>query len=348
MTTPEKIRIGVIGAGGNTKLKHIPGLKAIEGVSVDVVCNRSETSSRKVAEEFGIGRIASSWQEVVADDSIDAICIGTWPYLHAPITIAALEAGKHVLTEARMAMNANEAEDMLKASLARPDLVAQIVPSPFTLKWDQTIKKILESSELGDIREINVIKTLPMNANEQDPMNWRQNIEYSGNNTMMLGIYYEVVQRWIQKNPSRVWSHGRIFTKSRVNAETDGPEEIKIPESLTFVADYGDGLQLTGIMSGIELGSGRDEYAISGAKGTIRLDLKTGKLYRSLLGKEEQIVDPQEEDVADWNVEADFIESIREGKPVSLTSFTDGLNYMKFTDAARNSFNSGGEWMTIS
>ncbi len=153
----------------------------------------------KAADDFGIGRIASSWQEVIADDSIDAICIGTWPYLHAPITIAALEVGKHVLTEARMAMNAKEAEEMLNASLSRPDLVAQIVPSPFTLKWDLTIRKILESGELGSLREISVIKTLPMNANEQEPMNWRQNIEYSGNNTMMLGIYYEVVQRWIQK-----------------------------------------------------------------------------------------------------------------------------------------------------
>jgi len=348
MATSENIRIGVIGAGTNTKLKHIPGLQAIEGVSVDVVCNRSEASSRKAADDFGIGRIASSWQEVIADDSIDAICIGTWPYLHAPITIAALEVGKHVLTEARMAMNAKEAEEMLNASLSRPDLVAQIVPSPFTLKWDLTIRKILESGELGSLREISVIKTLPMNANEQEPMNWRQNIEYSGNNTMMLGIYYEVVQRWIQKNPSRVWSHGRIFTKNRDNAEVGGPSEVEIPESLTFVADYEDGLQLTGIMSGIELGSGRDEYAISGAKGTIRLDLKTGKLYRSLLGEEEQIVEPRKEDVADWNVEADFIASIREGTAVSLTNFTDGLNYMKFTDAARTSFNAGGEWMAIS
>ena len=348
MATSENIRIGVIGAGTNTKLKHIPGLQAIEGVSVDVVCNRSEASSRKAADDFGIGRIASSWQEVIADDSIDAICIGTWPYLHAPITIAALEGGKHVLTEARMAMSAKEAEEMLNASLSRPDLVAQIVPSPFTLKWDLTIRKILESGELGSLREISVIKTLPMNANEQEPMNWRQNIEYSGNNTMMLGIYYEVVQRWIQKNPSRVWSHGRIFTKNRDNAEVGGPSEVEIPESLTFVADYEDGLQLTGIMSGIELGSGRDEYAISGAKGTIRLDLKTGKLYRSLLGEEEQIVEPRKEDVADWNVEADFIASIREGTAVSLTNFTDGLNYMKFTDAARTSFNAGGEWMAIS
>ena len=56
---------------------------------------------------------------------------------------------------------------------------AQIVPSPFTLKWDATIIDILNSGELGRLLEISVIKTLPMNANPGDPMNWRQNIEYT-------------------------------------------------------------------------------------------------------------------------------------------------------------------------
>lgn len=347
MGTLEDIRVGVIGAGSNTKLKHIPGLQAIEGVTVDMVCNRSEASSQNAADQFEIARIASKWKDVVADDSIDAICIGTWPYLHAPITIAALEAGKHVLTEARMAMNAKEAEEMLDASMSKPDLVAQIVPSPFTLRWDKTITKMLDSGELGDLREINVIKTLPMNANEQEAMNWRQNIEYSGNNTMMLGIYYEVVQRWIQREPNRLWSHGRIFTKERGDAENGTSNNVDIPESLTFVADYDDGLQLTGLMSGVELGSGRDEYAISGSKGTLRLDLKAGILYHTPLGGEEHAIEPREEDVAEWNVEANFVDSIREKSPVTLTNFQDGLNYMKFTDAARASFNAGGEWISL-
>jgi len=347
MGKTDNLRVGVIGAGTNTRLKHIPGLEAIEGVSVDVVCNRSEASSRKAADEFGIARTANSWQEVVEDPAIDAICIGTWPYLHAPITIAALDAGKHVLTEARMAMNAEEAQQMLDAAKAHPEVVAQIVPSSFTLKWDRTIAKILESGELGTLREISMIKTLPMNANSEDPMNWRQNIEYSGNNTMMLGIYYEVAQRWLKREPHRVWAHGRIFTADRQNPETGDLRKVEIPESITFTADYEDGLQLSGYMSGVELGSGRDEYAISGSKGTLRLDLKTGTLYRALLGSEESVVEPKDEDVSDWNVEADFVDSIRNGTRVTLTHFEDGLNYMKFTDATRESFNAGGEWVSI-
>lgn len=347
MSSSEKIRVGVIGAGTNTKLKHIPGLQAIDGVSVDVVCNRSEESSQKAADAFGIPRIASDWKAVVADDSIDAICIGTWPYLHAEISIAALRAGKHVLTEARMAMNAVEGQAMIDASSERPELVAQIVPSPFTLKWDATIKEILEAGELGDLREIRSIKTLPMNVDSSAPLSWRQDIEYSGNNAMMLGIYYEVVQRWIQRQPSRVWAFGQIFSESRFDPETGRDKSVRIPESLSYTAVYDDGLQLTGLMTGMELGSGRDEYAICGSKGTLRLDLQTGTLFQILIGETQTIIDPKSETIGSWNVEADFIDSIRSGRPVTLTSFQDGLAYMKFTDAVKASFDADGAWQSI-
>ena len=347
MSEEGAIRIGVIGAGANTRLKHIPGFQSIDGVTVDVICNRSEASSGKAADEFGVERIARSWREVVEDESIDAVCIGTWPYLHAPITIAALEAGKHVLTEARMAMNADEAAKMLATSRAHPSLVAQIVPSPFTLKWDATIIDILKSGELGKLLEISVIKTLPMNANPGDPMNWRQNIEYSGNNTLMLGIYYEVVQRWLKREPKKVWAHGSIFSARRNNPETDSSQEVRIPETITYMADYEDGLQLTGLMSGVERGIGRDAYAICGENGTLRLDLISGQLYKAMNGEPETVVEPASDKIADWNVEADFIQSIRENAPVTLTSFEDGLNYMRFTDATRTSFESGGQWIEL-
>ncbi len=348
MSNEEAIRIGVIGAGTNTKLKHIPGFQSIDGVTVDVICNRSEASSRKAADEFGVGRIANNWQEVIEDESIDAICIGTWPYLHATITIAALNAGKHVLTEARMAMNAREGAEMLAASQAHPNLIAQIVPSPFTLKWDTTIIDILNSGELGRLLEISVIKTLPMNANPGDPMNWRQNIEYSGNNTLMLGIYYEVVQRWLKREPQRVWAHGSLFSHQRSTPETDASQEVRIPETITYVADYEDGLQLTGLMSGVERGTGRDSYAICGDQGTLRLDLTSGQLFKTLNSEPETVVEPAADKVADWNVEVDFTRSIREKAPVTLTSFEDGLNYMRFTDATRTSFDSGGKWVELS
>lgn len=343
----ETLRVGVVGAGANTRLRHIPGFQSIEGVTVDVVCNRSASSSRSVAEAFGIGRVAARWEDVVSDPEIDAICIGTWPYLHAPIAIAALEAGKHVLTEARMAMNAEEAEQMLAAAKARPDLVAQVVPSPFTLKWDATIADILAAGTLGELREIHFSKALGLNVDGGSPLNWRQDRSLSGNNTLMLGIYYEVAQRWLKRDPVRVSAHGAIFTKSRAKQPDGAPNPIEIPETLSLVGEYESGLRLSCRMSGLELGRSTDEYVVCGSKGTLRLDLRAGKLTVATLGGEEKAVEPAPEKQGAWSVEADFVNSIRTGEPVTLTNFADGLAYMRFTDAAVKSAELDGAWVSL-
>ena len=145
------IRVGVVGAGANTVSRHLPGLLEQPDVELASVCNRSRESSERVAQQFGIGAVYESWPELVAADDSDAIVIGTWPYLHCPITLAALAAGKHVLCEARMAMNAGEARAMLAASRGRPELVAQIVPAPHTLGEDGTIRRYLAEGRLGDL-----------------------------------------------------------------------------------------------------------------------------------------------------------------------------------------------------
>ena len=135
----DEIRVGIVGAGANTRKRHIPGLEEQKDVEIVAVANRTRESGERVAKEFEIPKVYDTWLEVMDDEDIDAVCIGTWPYMHAPMTIAALEAGKHVLVEARMAMNSEEAREMLAASKANPDLVAQIVPAPHTLSVDQTI-----------------------------------------------------------------------------------------------------------------------------------------------------------------------------------------------------------------
>ena len=136
----QEIRIGLIGAGRNTRDRHIPGFQAVEGIEIAAVANRSIASSQAVADQFNISGVYGNWQELLEDPSIDAVCIGTWPYMHRTLTLASLEAGKHVLCEARMATSAQEAQDMLDASRERPDLVTQIVPSPLTFKIDRLLQ----------------------------------------------------------------------------------------------------------------------------------------------------------------------------------------------------------------
>src|SRR6187401_1902797 len=110
--TNKPIRIGIVGLGANTRLRQVPGLRACAGVEIVAVANRRPESTAAAAKEFGIERTFEHWQDLVRDPSIDAVVIGAWPNLHCPATLGALAGGKHVLCEARMALNFVEAQAM--------------------------------------------------------------------------------------------------------------------------------------------------------------------------------------------------------------------------------------------
>ena len=76
--------------------------------------------------------------------------VAAWPYLHAAVTLAALDAGKHVLTQARMAMNAREAQRMFDRSRECPGQAAMVVPSPYGLTGDAYVRSLIDAGYLGD------------------------------------------------------------------------------------------------------------------------------------------------------------------------------------------------------
>jgi len=360
MDSPKPLRIGIIGAGANTVTRHIPGFQQIENVTITTVCNRSEESSQRVADEFGIERISRNWKDVVSADDVDAVLIGTWPYLHAEASIAALDAGKHVLTEARMARNVSEAQAMLEASKRNPGLVSQIVAAPMSFDFDETVIGLLESGVIGDLREVCVTHTGAQYADSMAAHGWRQDSELSGYNIISMGIYYEIILRWLKKEPAKVFASGAVFTKERLADGGSRKVQIEIPESISMVALYPDESRLVGHFSGIENGTPRNEIRLNGSKGSLRLDFGNeilwkrqnfstgGMLWRSSVGSPDEIeVAIAEGARRGWQVEADFVKSIREGLPVELTSFEDGLRYMRFTEAVYLSSKEGGCWKPL-
>ena len=227
----DKIRVGFIGAGQNTRKIHIPKLKALPGVELIEVANRTLDSAEKVANEFNIQQARSSWQEIVASDNVDAIVIGTWPYLHCEASCAALNSGKHVLCEARMAKNLSEAQQMQKSSKAHPNLISQLVPAPFTLHADKTIHACIEQGRLGRILYFHVDYHSNTMSRSNDILHWRRNKKYSGENTMALGIIYESILRWIP--PAKTISTiGKIFTNMALDPELNEMVSVEIPDYL--------------------------------------------------------------------------------------------------------------------
>ena len=280
-------------------------LQAQDGVEVAVVCNRSDESSQRVADEFNIPRIASKWTDIVTDPEIDAIVIGTWPYTHKTMVIAALQNDKHVMTEARMAMDATEAAEMLAESQKHPELICQIVPSPMTLKWDKTIQRLLRDGAIGDVLTA-VVKSNGGPIDTEKPIGWREQSHISGMNTMGMGIFYEALRRWIG-DVTLVSTMASTFVKQRLNAETGVMEAIQIPDHIDILAKMACGAQLNMTISNVTVGE--NFFELQGTEGVLKVSLGDGTL--TLNGEEVEV--PADEEGA-WRVEEEFISAIRAPK----------------------------------
>lgn len=334
----DPIRVGVIGAGANTKLRHIPGLQAIGGVQIVGVCNRSRESSERVAREFNIHETFAHWTDVVADPRVDAVVIGTWPYLHAPITIAALDAGKHVLVEARMAMDAVEARQMYETSVLHPELVAQVVPSPFSFPADAAVKRLIGEGYIGEPLAIELRGACDGFIDRDGPLHWRQDSDLSGHNVLTMGIWYESLMRWVGE-ATRVTAMGRAFVKTR-RAADGSMRPVRVPEHVDIVADMACGAVAHMRFSAVTGLAGGPEAIVFGSEGTLHFDGKD--LYGGRRGEKSlQKIDIPAGERADWRVEAEFIAAIRGEQPVRLTTFRDGVRYMEFTSAVAQSIAAG-------
>ena len=331
------IRVGIIGAGANTVSKHIPGLLAQPDVEIVSICNRSQESGERVATQFGISQVYTNWLELIHAADTNAIVIGTWPYMHARLTLAALEAGKHVMCEARMARDADEAHTMLEAAQAVPHLVTQIVPSPMTLTVDNTIKRLIAEDYLGDVLAIDA-RVGGSFLDRDAAMHWRNDFDLSGFNTMSMGIWYEALLRWVGP-ATAVSAMAKTFVQSRRTA--DGLRKaVRIPEHIDVVADMACGAQMHMQISAVTGLAGAPEIYLFGSEGTLRYS--QNKLYGGRRGDDalSEIAIPAEEQ-GGWRVEEEFVNAIRGLEPITHTAFEDGVKYMEFTEAALRSVAEG-------
>jgi predicted dehydrogenase len=345
---PNRIRIGLIGAGGNTRLRHIPGLRAVENVEIVAVCNRRPESTLATAREFNVPKTFLTWEQVVADAEVDAVVIGTWPYLHCPITLAALEAGKHVLTEARLAMNAAEAHQMLKAARKHAHLITQVVPSPFGLKGHQVMKELLDGGYLGEMREVQVHSFNAALADPDAPLSWRQDAALSGYNMLTLGIVHETLMRWVAP-PVQVFAQVHAHVGTRIDPASGVRRAVGTPDSVQVLAILANGARATYHFSGVAPFGQSAGITLFGSDGVLQYDLLTDRIRgasrgagatAAKLSELEEIPIPAGKSRT-WTVEADFIAAIREGQPIDLTTFEAGVAYMEFTEAVARSAESG-------
>src|SRR6202140_1223698 len=305
-TNHQKLRIGIIGAGDIVKKRHLPGLQKHSEVEIMAVSNSTYESAEKFCQEnVPHATPMQNWADLLAIPDLDIIWIGTPPYMHSAITVSALEAGKHVFCQARMSMDLAEAEEMLAASKRFPELVTMLCPPPFGMRADLLVKKMLAENAIGTPHAVRLQSFTGVYLNPEAPAHWRQKIEISGLNVLTLGIYVEVMQRWLGEIVG-VFARGKIL-----NAERRGYRVI-VADMLNVLCVFENGAEGVLEFSGVHAGAPNDRLRIFGDRGALLYDF-TNERVRSVKygGREMEYLDVPKELVTEWRVEDDFINAVK-------------------------------------
>jgi predicted dehydrogenase len=256
--------------------------------------------------------------------------------MHCEMTLAALEAGKHVLCEARMAMNAAEGRRMLEASRKAPRLVAQLVPAPHTLETDSTLQSLLADGYVGEVLAVELHASQGRFVDADGALHWRHQVALSGHNILNMGIWYEAMMRWL--GPAR---RVMAMTKLAVGRRRDSGgtwHDVEVPDHVdiltTLKRDAVAHLRFSAV-TGLAPAAG---VWIFGSEGTLRLEADAKRLSGGKRGDKElrEIPIPSARRVG-WRVEEEFVNAIRGREKITRTSFEDGVRYMEFTDAVTRS-----------
>ena len=335
----QRIGIGFIGAGGIARERHLPGLKKIPGVDLVAVANLHRASAEKVAAEYGFAHVYDDWRDVIARSDVDAIFIAAPPYLHRDATLAGLAAGKHVFCQARMARNYAEAREMYEAA-RRTDRVTMLCPPPHAMRGDYLVKKLLRDGYLGQLREIHVHSLASSFADPSTPLHWRQDAFISGYNTLNLGMLVEVLHRWVGYFRD-VTALEAYHTPRRPKRGSVQDVAVDVADSLGIVASTRAGALAVFHFSGAVHFGGENRIELYGSDGTLVYHVSTHHILGARVGDPGlQPIEIPSELAREWRAEADFIDAIRTGSPVS-PDFEEGLRYVEFTEAVYRSARTG-------
>lgn len=146
-----KVRVGIIGSGGIAQSCHMPGYASIpEQCEMVAVCDVNPETAREAASKFGIERTTTDYHELISDPDIDAVSVATPNKFHVEPTVQALRAGKHVLCEKPLAMNAEEARRMCEAAGESGRILQVALQQRFTGPM-RFMKEYIDAGHMGDI-----------------------------------------------------------------------------------------------------------------------------------------------------------------------------------------------------
>jgi len=196
------VRWGLLSSSSFAVDHIIPALLQCEGLELAAVSSRSADTANQLAAKFGIARAYGSYQELIDDAELDVVYNPLPNHLHVPWSIKALEAGKHVLCEKPLAMNAAEAEQLIAAR----DKAGLLVQEAFVIRHHPQWRRVRELVREGRIGTLKAAQGW-LSYRMEDPENFRNKPEMGGGGLGDIGVYPMVTSRYIfEDEPTRVFA----------------------------------------------------------------------------------------------------------------------------------------------
>lgn len=331
----EKIRWGILSTADIGMEKVTPAIQRSAHSEVVAIASRDLSKARAAAGRLGIPKAYGSYEQLLADPDIDAIYNPLPNHLHVPMTVAATQAGKHVLCEKPIALSAADAEGLRACAPGRIVLEAFMIR--FHPQWLRA-REIVRSGELGEIRAINAVFTY-FNVDEG---NVRNQADIGGGGILDIGCYPLTAARFLFESEPR-----------RIAALVERDPGFGTDRLASVLADFGDGRHLNFVCS--TQAAGDQSVTVLGSKAKLEIiipfnappnertaiTVDTGAPFDGSLARREILPACDQ-----YTEQAEAFALAALGKQPLPWGIEDAISSMKALDAVFASERTGG-WATV-
>lgn len=364
MMKDDKIGIGLVGTGF-ARSTQAPAFSVCEGAELLAVCSGRFSNAQSVAADLGIPHACEDHNQLIALEDVDLVVVSTPPYLHHEITLAALKAGKHVICEKPMAMNAAEAREMTELAASRPNQLAIIDHElRFNPTW-RRMKELIDGGFVGEIHHVNVLISSGFRHSAQRPWNWWSQKSAGGGLLGALGSHAIDALRWMFGDIEAVCSTVATMVPERKDPATGEMRPNETDDYVSFLVRFSpqDGVSRHAVvvLSALFTSGGKNQITVVGSKGTLVLDGE-----ETLIGAagfnhqfEDMTLTDRAREIAIvpdniwarsfYHLARETVQALREGRTeiAHAATFNDGLLCQEIIDAVLRSHEEQ-RWITVS
>lgn len=225
MKNVREVRLGIIGCGAVTELRHLPALKSVRGVKVSALADVDSVKLERVAGRFGVMERYTDYRQLIESGEMDAVAVCVPPQFHTEIALLALESEKHVFIEKPLALSLEDC-DLLRKCAASHDALKVMVG--FNLRWHRLVlaaREAIHRKELGDIKLVRTVLTSGVRLRD-DFADWRRQPQSGGGALFELGVHhFDLLRFLLEKEMEEVYASSlagdeTAIVAARMNGDT--------------------------------------------------------------------------------------------------------------------------------